>query len=140
MSDVSGRERRGDRRLRPWMVWTGGGAIAAIAAVVVLVVALSGDKAGESPRGTAEAFVDAVNDDDLDALNQLWCYHEDRVERIDDFVSKDQGVELEMVGEPGNGAAIFRVAIDHGDFDTHEQLPLRLRDGRWCVGWDRPHP
>lgn len=135
----------------PWIL--AGGGVLVIAAVVVLILVLTGGPDTSTPRGVAEAVVDAANSKDADKIAGLSCKdYRDKVKEIKKSIdpASAPGVPAELRGvsvhftlkdvqENGDKATgTVRVAFGNvpsqaksqvKDFDG--KMALRKEDGKW---------
>jgi hypothetical protein len=117
-----------------------------IAVVVVLIFALTGGSDTSSPEGVARAAVDAINDQDTDALKDITC---DGAPSSSGSFSDSIPAGLEVKAELGEvkktsdteATATITMSIG-GDAaknlpggNASIPVPLKLanKDGKWCV-------
>lgn len=119
------------------------GGIGALLAVVLVVVLLAVFAGGSSPRDSAEAFVEAFNDRDVDGVRDELCEAE-RPGFDEDAAAGDPfgGVpdesfrfELRDVRETGDDAAEADIALVGSEDGEELELPVTVQlveeDGEW---------
>ncbi|GLW95033.1 Rv0361 family membrane protein [Actinokineospora globicatena] len=116
----------------PWVL--AGGGLVVIGIIVTLILVLSGDGTG-SPRGTTEAFIDAVKSRDAEAFNRLMCDEDGKTTQKE--IDEDRDVQITdtsvtNVTESGD-TAVGEFSATIGGRSTKVRLQLKKRDDVWCV-------
>ena len=134
-------QQNGPRRRSPLPWLLAGAAVAVVAAVIVLVFALTGGPDTSTPEGVVEAAAAALDDNDVDDMLRLAC---DRSDLREDFTEVSVGIEpsvriesaeVEEVtdGESGTGAmGMIKLTYTDGSTSTPFVFLDKVNDG-WCV-------
>jgi hypothetical protein len=121
----------------PWIL-VGGGALVVAAVVVLVIVLTSGDSAGESPRGTADALAQALNDHSINGINDLMCDPKNKLDASDpdqtEGFDEISNVRVKSVSEPKDDSATAVLTATVKGKDEDQDFPLHKRDGKWCIG------
>jgi len=121
----------------PWIL-AGGGALVVAVVVVLVIVLTSGDSAGESPQGTADALADALNDHSISAINDLLCDDAHKIDATDadetNGFDEISNVRVKSVDESGSDSATAVLTATVKGKDEDQDFPLHKTDGKWCVG------
>jgi hypothetical protein len=136
----------------PWIL--AGGGVVVVAVVVVLIIVLSGGSDTSSPEGVAKSAVDAVNNQDYEAVAKITCGGSASGKDVAN-VSKmglPDGVtasfELGAVKKDSDNAASAEVTIKlggnlppeaQGMSQISATLKMKNENGSWCIDKLQPN-
>lgn len=113
------------------------GALVVLGLAVVFAVLLLRDGQPATAQEAAEAYVEAYNSRDTDALEEVLCAQQKDNAEILTLSGEQSGTELRLLGpvEQTGGTARARVALLEGGEDTGERfiLDLHSRAQGWTV-------
>ena len=113
------------------------GALVVLCLAVVFAVLLLRGGQPATAQEAAEAYVEAYNSRDADALEELLCTPQKRNAELLALSAERSGTELRLLGpvEQAGGSGRARVALLEGDKDTGERfiLDLHTRAQGWTV-------
>ena len=125
------------RRSRLRIVVVAVGALVVLGLAVVFAVLLLTGGPPATAQEAAEAYVEAYNSRDADALEELLCTPQKRSAELLALSAERSGTELRLLGpvEQTGGSARTRLALLEGGKDTGERfiLDLHTRGQGWTV-------
>lgn len=116
------------RRSRLRIVVVAVGALVVLGLAVVFAVLVLHDGQPATPQEAAEAYVEAYNSRDTDALEEVLCAPQKDNAEILALSGERSGTELRLLGpvEQTGGTARARVALLEGGKDTGERFTLDM--------------
>ncbi len=125
------------RRSRLRIVVLAVAALVVLGLAVVFAVLVLRDGQPDTAQEAAEAYVEAYNSRDADALEELLCTPQKRSAELLALSAERGGTELRLLGpvEQTGGMARARVTLLEGGQDTGERfnLDLHIRAQGWTV-------
>ncbi len=122
---------------RPRTLVVAVGALVVFGLAVVFAVLLLRGGQPATAQEAAEAYVEAYNSRDTDALEEVLCAQQKDNAEILALSGEQSGTELRLLGpvEQAGGTARARVAVVQGGADTGQRInvDLHTRDQGWTV-------
>lgn len=119
----------------PWIV---AGCMVVIAGVVLAIVLMNtGDddasvtEVDKAARSTTEAYVEAAENGDARALNELFCAAQKLPDSTVEGAENLPGRSIEITGMTQNGDTVIVSVVSNGN---RGEMEVKQENGEWCVG------